>query len=506
MSPDPLSKRNSAEQIEFGDFQTPLELANRCCEVVRNQFGVADTVIEPTCGEGAFVAAAVNLLQPKCVLAYEIHQPYVDRARRRIRSLFETGFTVTRQDFFALDWKAEREKHDGRVLFLGNPPWVTNSKLGAIAPQENAATNGPPKSNLEGLRGIEAMTGRSNFDISESVLRTLLLAMQPDRDSLAMLVKTATARKVLRYAWEKDLQFSHLSMHAIDARHSFGVSVDACLLLLKRSAKQRLATQVCYRSANLDAAANEVAFGWAEGRMVSDPLEAKATGHLQADTLTPWRSGVKHDLARVLELVEREGVLFTGDGERVDIETDRVYPLAKGADVANSRTSCPNRRILIPQTRLNERTDSMSDELPKTYRYLQSKLSAFHARKSSIYRNRDRFAVFGIGDYTFAPWKVAICGLYKRLTFAVYGPVAARPVAFDDTTYSLSFASEQQAQQAKRLLDSDVACRFFHARVFWDAKRPITAELLRSIDLSAVAREIGSASPNLTWTASPNTF
>jgi hypothetical protein len=64
-------------------------------------------------------------------------------------------------------------------------------------------------------------------------------------------------------------------------------------------------------------------------------------------------------------------------------------------------------------------------------------------------------------------------------------------VAFDDTTYFLSFPSEPQAQLAKRLLESDAARQFFEARIFWDAKRPITADLLRRIDLASVAREIG---------------
>lgn len=170
---------------------------------------------------------------------------------------------------------------------------------------------------------------------------------------------------------------------------------------------------------------------------------------------------------------------------------DRVYPLAKGSDVANLRIDCLNRRLLVPQRAMSESTEAMSGELPKTSRYLHSQSDAFAARKSSIYRNRDQFAVFGIGGYTFAPWKVAICGLYKRLTFAVFGPLDGRPVVFDDTIYCLPFENEPQARHVQRLLASGVACRFFNARIFWDAKRPITAELLRSLDLAAVAGEIG---------------
>ena len=481
-----MSKRSGKEQIEFGDFQTPIHLAVQCCEVVRDSFGYFETVVEPTCGEGAFVAAAVRILQPGRLLAYEIHRPYVEVAQLQITSSQGNRCQIHCQDFFALDWNAERKKCEGRVLYLGNPPWVTNSALGSIS-----SKNAPRKSNVEGLRGIDAMMGRSNFDISESVLRTLLDTMRPDQDALAMLVKTATARKLLRTAWVRNITFSHASLYQIDAKRSFGVSVDACLLLLQRSSEAQASTQVCYQSPGFDQSANQIAFGWSEGRLVADPLEAAATRCLQGDGKTAWRSGVKHDVSRVLELIEQDGALLMQDGEHVDIEPDLVYPLAKGADVANLRTDCLQRRILVPQRAINETTDAMPSRLPKTFHYLQSHADAFAARKSSIYRKRDPFAVFGIGEYTFAPWKVAICGLYKRLTFAVFGPVDGRPVVFDDTTYFLPFDRAAQARHVQHLLESEVASRFFNARVFWDAKRPITAELLRSIDPAAIARETG---------------
>lgn len=478
--------RSGTEQIEFGDFQTPCELASQCCQVAQDRLGRFDTIVEPTCGAGAFLEAAARIMRPGQLIGYEIHRSYVELARQRISRLNKTVCQVRCEDFFALDWSAERTRIAGRVLFLGNPPWVTNSTLGAIE-----SSNLPGKSNVEGLLGIEALTGASNFDIAESILQSLIDAMRPEQDALAMLVKTSTARKVLKFAWKQKWFFSHASLYQIDAGRSFGVSVNACWLLLRRSSETASPTQVCYRSDRLDKPATKIALGWRDGRLVSDPLEAAATQHVYGEGGTPWRSGLKHDLSRVLELVERDGLLFTQDGRRVDIETDYVYPLAKGSDVANLRTECRRRRVLVPQRAINDSTQTMSGAHPKTYRYLQAHRAAFAGRRSSIYRNRDPFAVFGVGRYTFAPWKVAICGLYKRLAFAVFGPVDGRPVIFDDTTYFLSFDSESQARHVEKLLASDIAVRFYTARLFWDAKRPVTAGLLRSLDLSAVAGEIG---------------
>ena len=101
------------------------------------------------------------------------------------------------------------------------------------------------------------------------------------------------------------------------------------------------------------------------------------------------------------------------------------------------------------------------------------------------------FAVFGVGAYSFAPWKVAISGLYKRLRFRVLGPVAGKPQVLDDTGYALPCASEAEARYLLELLESRPAREFFGARVFWDAKRPITAGLLNQLDLAKLGVELG---------------
>ncbi len=119
-----MSTRNGDEQIEFGDFQTPLELANRCCEVVRDRFGIADTVVEPTCGEGAFAVAAVNILRPRRVLAYEIHLPYVKTAKQRVQSLLDCKCEVLSTGAEHHRGAAVPMHVDAEVSFHFGPPWL----------------------------------------------------------------------------------------------------------------------------------------------------------------------------------------------------------------------------------------------------------------------------------------------------------------------------------------------------------------------------------------------
>src|SRR5207302_4424847 len=104
---------------------------------------------------------------------------------------------------------------------------------------------------------------------------------------------------------------------------------------------------------------------------------------------------------------------------------------------------------------------------------------------------RPRFSVFGVGNYSFARWKVAISGFYKSLLFRVVGPIEGRPVVFDDTSYFVACCSQPEAEMVADLLNSPTAREFLNAFVFWDAKRPVTADLLRRIDLLRLAESLG---------------
>jgi hypothetical protein len=99
--------------------------------------------------------------------------------------------------------------------------------------------------------------------------------------------------------------------------------------------------------------------------------------------------------------------------------------------------------------------------------------------------------MFGVGEYTFAPYKVAISGFYKRLHFAAIGPHHKLPIVFDDTVYFVSCGVPDEARLLAELLNSEIAREYYSAFIFWDAKRPITAELLRRLDLRKLAAEMG---------------
>ncbi len=191
-----------------------------------------------------------------------------------------------------------------------------------------------------------------------------------------------------------------------------------------------------------------------------------------------------------MEFATDNGRYTNGLGENVLIESEFVYPLLKSSDLGNGRSS-PRRSVLVTQKKTGDPTAPIREIAPKTWGYLEEHAGVLDARKSSIYKNRARFSVFGIGDYSFALWKVAISGLYKSLRFVVVPPVHGRPVMLDDTCYFISCDSEREAQLIEGLLNSAPCRRFLESLVFENSKRPITVEVLRRISLASIASRVG---------------
>ncbi len=437
-------------QIELGDFQTPDALARAVCLRLAQAFPPPTAVVEPTCGDGALLVASQASFPDAHLLGLEIDPRRAMTARARL-----PGARIVVGDAFDHDWEATV---GGRgTLVLGNPPWVTNAALGALS-----GTNRPVRRNDGKLAGLDALTGASNFDVSEWLLRRLHMAL-PDDGRVAMLVKTSVARRLLCIP---DLRPDGL-WH-IDAGRHFGAAVDACLFVFGRGAPRP-----CPIYDRLEADAPQAAWGLRGGRVVRDVV-AYDTVRLKLPTLK-WRSGVKHDCARVFEL--RDGK--NGLGEVVEIEAEVRFPLAKATDLHRGRV--PAREVLLPHRTLRDDPGRLEAEAPRAWAYLLRHGERLDARRSRIYRDRPRFSVFGVGDYSFAPWKVAVSGMHTPPRFRVVGPHRGRPVLFDDTCYFAPAAGEAEASMVVETLESPDARRLLESLIFPGSKRPVTKRVLDAL-------------------------
>lgn len=478
-----MTTERQKQKKEFGDFQTPDLLAHQVCSTIRRLGIHPKSVIEPTCGKGSFLQASV-IAFPKCplILGFDINPDYVQIASRIPRA------KVQCEDFFKKDWSGTLDSLLEPILVIGNPPWVTNSTLSVME-----SANLPIKSNSQGLAGLDAITGKSNFDISEWMLTHLLKFLSGRNSVLAMLCKTSVARRVLNSAWNQDLQIESSAIYLIDATENFGVSVNACLLvcILKRGAKSK----ECGTYPHLEASECDSIIASNNGKPIADLTAYAKWEHLSGPSPLKWRSGVKHDCSQILELWPNgPGTFQNGLGEIVSLESTYLYPMLKSSELVKPSPK-PSRFMLVTQKTVGDNTQKIEHKAPQTWKYLQDHADYLDKRASSIYRNRSRFSVFGIGAYSFAPWKVAISGFYKCLEFRGIGPVDNKPVMLDDTCYFLPCQTDEDVKIFLRLVNSSAAQEFLQSLIFWDSKRPITAQILSSLNLVALADEVGVSLP-----------
>ncbi len=477
-------KRNKAE---FGDFQTPRSLARDVCLVIKRTGFSPASVIEPTCGRGTFLQAALEVFPGAGhFLGVDRDPGYVQEARLTL-SLTDRDqqVQILQSDFFNTNWPSLVASLPTPLLIWGNPPWVTSSTLGVLG-----SANLPEKVNHDNLRGIDALTGRSNFDISEWMLRQNLGWIAERPGMLAVLCKTAVARKVLSYAWSHKLPIKSAAIHRIDAKLYFEASVDACLLVAR--CQPSTTSKDCSDYPSLEATTPDAIFGVRDGALVANVRHYERWRGLWGRGLSGWRSGIKHDCSKVFELVRRDSEFENGLGMGVDVEAAVVFPLLKSSDLARNRR--PRKWLLVPQRTMTESPEDLQQRAPKAWQYLLANAELLAKRGSAIYRNRPRFSIFGVGEYSFSRWKVAISGMYKKLEFVEVAPFQGRPVVLDDTGYFFACQSKQERQTLHALVESEPAQEFWSAFVFWDTKRPITAQILNLLDFAALARATGMES------------
>jgi adenine-specific DNA-methyltransferase len=114
-------KQDSTAQKLRGAYYTPLPLAEMMVKLFADEKNIKN-VLEPSCGDGVFIDALINLNCVDClnrVTAVEIEKDEVEKLNARVKNL--KNINVRNQDFFDF---YERNKHQKYDLILGNPPYI----------------------------------------------------------------------------------------------------------------------------------------------------------------------------------------------------------------------------------------------------------------------------------------------------------------------------------------------------------------------------------------------
>ena len=483
-------RTEKAARDEYGDWQTNMKLALSVCQLIKQMGADPRIIIEPTCGKGHFILAALQTFDNiEEIYGVEIYEPYIDTLKISILQHFldhpgtkKIKIRLFHQNIFDFDFDPIKKSFNKReILAVGNPPWVTNSKLSTI--QSN---NLPKKSNIKRTKGIDAITGKGNFDIAEYICGQIFDFLEGENATFAFLLKNSVIKNLIYEQKKKRYQITHLTQYNIDAREEFGASVAAALLYAKMG---NGCSQQC-RIRDFYSLKSVQEYGWVNNNFVSDIGSYNQYRYMDGKSPLTWWSGIKHDCSKVMELTLKDGKFINGFGQAVEIENNLIYPLIKSSDIKKDLITTTRKYIIITQKATSEDTDWIRESYPLTYKYLDEHAALLDNRKSSIYRNRPRFSLFGIGDYSFKRYKVVISGLYKEPHFSFVGEIDGKPAMLDDTCYLLGFDSQKEAHVTLQLLNSPPVQAFIRSLLFVDAKRVVNKDLLMRIDLTQIARQM----------------
>jgi len=486
------------DRAEYGDFQTNSALADMVALHLSAKGVSPKVVIEPTCGKGSFIIAALrNFKDVRNVFGIEIYRPYVWEAKFNVLEFLLSDPDNSRPDIsivhcnvFDFNFKAIAEEHaKEEVLVIGNPPWVTNSKLGSLN-----STNLPRKTNFKNHSGLDAMTGKGNFDIAEFIAMTMIETFQGLKGNLMLLVKNSVIKNIVFDQHKNRYRISDIEKHCIDSKKEFDVSVEAALFSCALNSPPALD---CTEFDFYNNRTAQLRFGWKDNKFVSNIDAYILTEGLDGECPFVWRQGVKHDCSSVMELDRVSTCPHMGGGryvnglnEEVELEEGLVHGILKSSDLKNTVIGQTRKFTIVTQRKVGQSTGYIRAEYPLTHQYLIAHQANFDARKSSIYNNKPMFSIFGIGDYSFKPYKVAISGLYKTFHFTLVLPQDNKPVMLDDTCYMIGFDKMEFAVYALILLNSERTVQFLRSVTFPDAKRTFTKDVLMRIDLLALAKQM----------------
>ena len=209
-------------RVEYGDFQTNKQLAKSVCNYLKNKNLNPKILIEPTCGKGSFIISAIQTFDSlQQIFGIEIQEKYLWHLKFELLEYFLNNPTANKPQInlhhcsvFDFDFKQVKNQINNReLLVIGNPPWVTNSTLSTLN-----SKNLPTKSNFKNAKGIDAITGKGNFDIGEFISLKMLDLFSKENGNFAFLIKNSVIKNIVFEQKKNKYSISDIEKHTINPR------------------------------------------------------------------------------------------------------------------------------------------------------------------------------------------------------------------------------------------------------------------------------------------------
>jgi hypothetical protein len=178
---------------------------------------------------------------------------------------------------------------------------------------------------------------------------------------------------------------------------------------------------------------------------------------------------VRPDGKLVIENMHKRGKLKVAHVENA-IESDLIYPAVSGREITKFGSD-EHFYVLVsqnPEDRKPYSEDWMVEKVPLTYTYLKQFRNILESRKSQVIRDLIRrfgfYAMYGVGDYTFARYRVTWKFMASSLQAAVLSQIRTgfgiKPLISTKTTAHFSVANKDEAHYLCAVLNSDIVDAF----------------------------------------------
>jgi len=496
-----------------GEYYTPEWLADLALDragVVAGKAGGAEfdgvRFCDPSCGSGVFLVRAAKRLiaatqrshgrdPMQAIVGLDNNPLAVLTARVNLLAcLGNAAATIEQPPFVFLHDAIRSENRFGRFSHVvGNPPWVLWDNLPADYRRETARLW--KRHGLFSLSAREAQLGGGKKDLAMLFTYTAADSYLADGGTLAFIINQGLLQSrragagFRRFTIGDDLldDANCLRVASVDdltASKPFDAAARPALIVLRKGERTRYPVDYAV---------------WPAGGATARGTEQKrfARPSRQSDATSPWEIIDSPDTSRVRgkqAYIARTGV-FTGGANSVfwvnvlehrgplalvrniqagkhealqveaEIESHLLYPLLCWRDV-RKWSAVPRQHIILvqdPATRQPIALDDLRRQAPKAYEYLMRFESVLRARRSGIVRAMMErtawYAMFGVGPYSLAAWKVVWRRMTREFTAAVVGTMSLgglpeRPILPQETITFIPCEHEQEAHYLCALLNS----------------------------------------------------
>ena len=451
-------------RLQLGEYYTPRGVAQLAVDALGSPGVVEESVLDPGCGSGIFLAECID--RKRAAMA-ESHEPApvveritstvigmdlnpvavksaklasllalapaleaADHLRVELPVFLTDSLALTRDDTIQFRGRAYEPTVD---TLVGNPPWITWDRL-PDSVKDRWRERHVDELDLLPHEGASSRLGYANDDVSIPFVWVCVHRYLASGGRVSVVLKrdvmTGPAGRVLRSGSVGDRPIAMTHVHDFATLQPFGDQVGANAAIYTFTADAEPAFPI----ETTAWATGDGSPSFTSQAAMRERLSRESTGLVPVeddDSTSAWlRTDAERRALGDCEQSIRHGVkddaqaVFSIDRDQLaTLEPDHVYPYVKSRHVVKYGLFGHELR-LVPLEKANESNEAeLEANSPQTYAYLDAHRERLEARASSWLEQGPFYTLFGLGEYTWADYKVVWCRLGFKPHFAVVSTV-----------------------------------------------------------------------------------